>query len=172
MNYGPWYTTRCENIHQTMDAVSTNRGKMYLSGQHCPFAWDTMTVAEQIIAEKLGMDVIEVATRNLHGPEVAERYVPGAQLSGLRGSRQEADEVGSITSPAPKSLPDGRMHGMAFRYQMCPRHALSDYTATVYLRGGKVYMPTQGPCTGMYAADACRHGGGGRDGRQVGRCGH
>lgn len=25
MNYGPWYTTKCENIHQTMEAVSTNR---------------------------------------------------------------------------------------------------------------------------------------------------
>jgi len=47
------------------------------------------------------------------------------------------------------------MHGAAFRYQMCPRHAFSGYSATVYLRNGKVYMPTQGPCTGMFATDAC-----------------
>ena len=53
-----------------------------------------------------------------------------------------------------KKLPDGRMHGIAFRYQMCPRHAVSDYSATVYLRDGKIYIPTQGPCTGIYATDA------------------
>jgi xanthine dehydrogenase molybdenum-binding subunit len=47
------------------------------------------------------------------------------------------------------------MHGMAFRYQMCPRHAISNYSATVYLRGGKVYMPSQGPCAGFYGTDAC-----------------
>jgi CO/xanthine dehydrogenase Mo-binding subunit len=46
------------------------------------------------------------------------------------------------------------MHGMAFRYQMNPRHQISGYTATVYLRGGKVYLPTKGPCTGMFATDA------------------
>jgi CO/xanthine dehydrogenase Mo-binding subunit len=38
---------------------------------------------------------------------------------------------------------------------MCPRHSFSGYTATVQFRGGKVYMPTQGPCTGIYATDAC-----------------
>ncbi len=154
MNYGPWYTTRCENIHQTMDAVSTNRGRMLLSGQHCPFAWDTMTVAEQLIAEKLGMDVIDVATRNLHGPEAQTDYsaVPsfeacveaGRKLMGWRYHRAGA-----------KKLADGRMHGVAFRYQICPRHAFSDYSATVYFRNGKVYMPTKGPCTGMFATDAC-----------------
>ena len=89
MNYGPWYTTRCENIHQTMDAVSTNRGKMYLSGQLCLFAWDTMTVAEQIIAEKLGMDVIEVATRNLHGPE-AQNDIPLCPASRLAWMRAKS----------------------------------------------------------------------------------
>jgi xanthine dehydrogenase molybdenum-binding subunit len=154
MNYGPWYTTRCENIHQTMDAVSTNRGKMYLSGQHCPFAWDTMTVAEQIIAEKLGMDVIDVATRNLHGPDSQkdESPVPSYQAcvqAGRKLMNWQYHPAGA------RKLPDGRMHGMAFRYQMCPRHGGVEYSATVYLHDGKVYLPTQGPCTGMFAADAC-----------------
>ena len=153
LNYGPWYTTRCENIEQKMDAVTTNRGKMYLSGQHCPFGWDTMTVAEQLIAEKLGMDVIDVATRNLHGPEAQNDYSPvpsfdACVAAGKKLAKWEYHKTGA------KKLPDGRMHGMAFRYQICPRHAFSDYTATVYLRAGKVYIPTQGPCTGIYAADA------------------
>jgi CO/xanthine dehydrogenase Mo-binding subunit len=153
MNYGPWYTTRCENIHQTMDAVATNRGKMYTSSQHCPFGWDTMTVAEQIIAEKLGMDVIEVATRNIHGPKAQSDHSP-------QPSYQACVEAGrkrmnwQYHKAGVKKLSDGRMHGMAFRYQMCPRHSFSDYTATVTLHSGKIFMPTQGACTGMFATDA------------------
>ena len=153
MNYGPWYTTKCENIHQTMEAVSTNRGKMWVSGQHCPFGWDTMTVAEQIIAEKLGMDVIDVATKNVHGPEAQSDHSP-------QPSYQACVEAGrklmnwQYHPAGAKKLPDGRMHGMAFRYQICPRHGFSDYSATVYLHGGKVYMPTHGACTGMFANDA------------------
>jgi CO/xanthine dehydrogenase Mo-binding subunit len=153
MNYGPWYTTRCENIQQIMEVVSTNRGRMGLSGQHCPFGWDTMTVAEQMIAEKLGMDVIDVATKNIHGPEAQNDSSPQPSYmacvkSGKKLMNWQYHKAGA------KKLPDGRMHGMAFRYQICPRHSFSDYTATVYLHGGKIYMPTQGACTGMYATDA------------------
>ena len=154
MNYGPWYTTRCLDITQIMDAITTNRGNMYLSSQFCPFAWDTMTVAEHMIAEKLGLDPIEVATRNLHGSESQTDHTP-------QPSFQECIEAGKklmnwqYHKAGEKTLPDGRKHGMAFRYQMCPRHAFSGYSATLYLRGGKIYMPTQGPCTGMFATDAC-----------------
>jgi CO/xanthine dehydrogenase Mo-binding subunit len=153
MNYGPWATTRCLNVTQIMDAVSTNRGKMLLSGQHCPFGWDTMTVAEHMIAEKLGMDVMDVATRNLHGPDAPTDTAPvpsyeACVAAGKKLMNWQYHKTGA------KKLPDGRLHGMAFRYQMCPRHAFSDYYATVQFRGGKVYMPTQGPCTGIYATDA------------------
>ena len=153
LNTPPWYSTRCENVHQHMDAVSTNRGKMYLSGQHCVFGWDTMTVAEQMIAEKLGVDVIKVATRNLHGPEAQNDYSPlpsydACVAAGKKLMNWQPHPAGA------KRLPDGRMHGLAFRYQMCPRHAVSDYSATVYLRGDKIVMPTQGPWFGVYATDA------------------
>jgi CO/xanthine dehydrogenase Mo-binding subunit len=153
MNYGPWYTTRCENIQQTMDAVSTNRGKMYLSSQHCPFGWDTMTIAEQLIAEKLGMDVIDVATRNVHGPEAQSDHSPQPSFMVCVEAGKELMNWQYHKAGA-KKLPDGRMHGMAFRYQMSPRHSFSDYTATVTLHAGKIYMPTQGACTGMFATDA------------------
>ena len=140
-------------MYQHMDAVSTNRGKMYLSGQHCTFGWDTMTVAEQMIAEQLGMDVIDVATRNLHGPESQNDYSPVPSFeacveAGKKMMKWEYHKTGA------KKLADGRMHGMAFRYQMNPRHQISGYTVTVYLRGGKIYLPTKGPCTGMFATDA------------------
>lgn len=153
MRYGPWNTTRCVHIHQTMDAVATNRGKMYLSSQHCPFGWDTMTVAEQLVADKLGMDVIDVAARNIHGPAAQTDPAPQPSFqacveAGKKIMQWQYHKAGE------KKLPDGRMHGMAFRYQMSPRHSFSDYTATVTLHAGKVYMPTQGACTGMFATDA------------------
>ena len=91
--YGPYFTTRCLNIKQTMEVVNSNRGKMYTSGQHCPFNWDSLTMAIQLIAEKLGKDPIDIATLNLHGPTSDNRSQSRTQLSGVRGRRKEADEL-------------------------------------------------------------------------------
>ena len=154
MNYGPWYTTRCLNIHQSMDAVTTNRANMYLSSQFCPFAWDTKTVAFHMIAEKLDLDPIEVARRNIHGSTSQVDHTPQPSFEACIESGKELMNW-QWHKTGEKKLPDGRMHGAAFRYQMCPRHGSSTYSATVYLRNGKVYFPTQGPCTGMFATDAC-----------------
>jgi CO/xanthine dehydrogenase Mo-binding subunit len=154
MNYGPWYTTRCLDIHQSMDAVTTNTGNMYLSSQFCPFAWDTKTVAFHMIADKLGMDPIEVARRNIHGSESQSDHSPQPSFEAcVEAGKKLVNWQWHKTGE--KKLPDGRLHGAAFRYQMCPRHAISGYSATVYLRNGKVYLPTAGPCTGMFATDAC-----------------
>jgi CO/xanthine dehydrogenase Mo-binding subunit len=55
-----------------------------------------------------------------------------------------------------KKLPDGRMHGVSFRYAMSPRHANQPYTATVTIQAdNKVYVPLKGPWCGNFAADAC-----------------
>ena len=151
--YGPYYTLKCENISQRYKVVDTNTGKMYLSGQHCPFNWDTLTMGIAIIAEKLGKDPIDIAQLNLHGPT----------------SQKDSDKVPSFEAcidegrkfaqwnwhPARgRRLPDGRLHGASFRYQICPRHAFSGYNCKLELRNGVVHMPTQGPCTGIYAVEA------------------
>jgi CO/xanthine dehydrogenase Mo-binding subunit len=52
-----------------------------------------------------------------------------------------------------KKLPDGRMHGMSFRYQMCPRHSGVVYKCKLELRDGAVHMPTQGPLFGAYVVE-------------------
>ena len=67
--YGPYFTTRCQNIKQSMEIVDSNRGKMYVSGQHNPMGWDSLMVGLYLIAEKLGKDPIDIATLNLHGPK-------------------------------------------------------------------------------------------------------
>ncbi len=150
--YGPYFTTRCLNIKQTMDVVNSNRGKMYTSGQHCPFNWDSLTMAIHLIADKLGKDPIDIATLNLHGPTdyTDSNPVPSYQACVAEGKKLMG---WNWHATGAKKLPDGRMHGAGFRYQMCPRHSFSGYNCELELKNGKVHMPTQGPCTGIYAVE-------------------
>ena len=151
-NYGPYYTMKCLNIRQRMDIVDSNRGRMFLSGQHCPFNWDSGTMAIYLIAEKLGKDPMDIAKLNLHGPDSQEdmRPVPSFDEC-LEAGRKLMDWQWHPSGT--KKLPDGRYHGSAFRYQMCPRHAISGYECKLELRKGKVFMPTQGPITGIFAVE-------------------
>ena len=150
--YGPYYTLKCLNIRQQMEIVDTNSGKMYLSGQHCPFNWDAGTMAIYLIAEELDMDPIDVARKNLHGPASQEDVgpVPSFEACVAEGTRRTGWQWHKAGT---KKLPDGRMHGASFRYQMCPRHAFSGYECKLELRDGEVHFPTQGPCTGIFAVE-------------------
>jgi CO/xanthine dehydrogenase Mo-binding subunit len=150
--YGPYVTTRCLNIRQNMDVVDSNRGMMYTSGQHCPFNWDSVTMAILLIAEKLGKDPIEVATLNLHGPTSQEDTDPVPSYETCVAAGKKLMNWNWHPSGARK-LPDGRLHGASFRYQMCPRHSGASYNCELELRNGVVHMPTQGPCTGIYAVE-------------------
>ncbi len=150
--YGPYFTTRCLNIKQAMEVVNSNRGKMYTSGQHCPFNWDSLTMALHLVAEKLGKDPMEIATLNLHGPTdyTDPNPVPSYQAC-VEAGRKLMNWKWHATGA--RKLPDGRMHGSSFRYQMCPRHSFSSYNSKLELRNGKVHMGTQGCCTGIYAVE-------------------
>jgi CO/xanthine dehydrogenase Mo-binding subunit len=151
--YGPYYTLKCQNISQKYVVVDSNRGKMYLSGQHCPFNWDTLTMGIAIIAEHLGKDPIEIAKLNLHGPTSQSDPNP---VPSFEACLEEGKKLMNWNwHPArTKRLPDGRLHGASFRYQICPRHAFSGYDCKLELRNGRVHMSTQGPCTGIYAVEA------------------
>jgi CO/xanthine dehydrogenase Mo-binding subunit len=150
--YGPYYTLRCLNIRQQMEIVDSNRGKMYLSGQHCPFNWDAGTMAIYLIAEKLGKDPLEIARINVHGPTSQEDKNPVPSFEACIEAGRKL--MNWQWHPARgKRLPDGRWHGMAFRYQICPRHAFSGYDCKLELRDGVVHLPTQGPVTGIFAVE-------------------
>jgi CO/xanthine dehydrogenase Mo-binding subunit len=150
--YGPYFTTRCLNIKQSMEVVNSNRGKMYTSGQHCPFNWDSLTMAIHLIAEKLGKDPIDIATLNLHGPT---DYTDPNPVPSYEACVKEGKKLMNWKwhPTGGKKLPDGRMHGASFRYQMCPRHSFSSYDSKLELRNGRVRMGTQGCCTGIYAVE-------------------
>jgi len=150
--YGPYYTMKCLNIRQYMEIVDSNRGKMFLSGQHCPFNWDSGTMAIYLIAEKLGKDPIDIAKLNLHGPESQEDERPVPSFEACLEAGKELMNW-SWHQSGMKKLPDGRYHGASFRYQICPRHAFSGYECKLEFRGGKVRMPTQGPITGIFAVE-------------------
>lgn len=149
---GPYNAIRTKNIRQRMEIVDSNKGIMYCSGQFCPFNWDTITVAIHLIAEKLNMDPIDVALRNVHGPDSKDdpRIVPSLAMCVEKGRELmnwNWHKAGT------KKLPDGRMHGMSFRYQMCPRHSGAVYECKLEYRSGKVYMPTQGPAFGAFVVE-------------------
>jgi CO/xanthine dehydrogenase Mo-binding subunit len=151
--FSPFNTTRCVNQKTSFQAVYTNTGRNTLS-QTSPFNWDSMTIAEQIVAEKLGMDVIDVALKNVHGPlsQQDPGIPPGLQMcveKGRKAMNWQWHPAGT------KRLPDGRLHGLSFRYALSPRHAQQPYTATVTIQAdNKVYVPLKGPWAGIYGADA------------------
>jgi CO/xanthine dehydrogenase Mo-binding subunit len=150
--YGPYVTTKCLNIKQSMDIIDSNRGKMYTSGQHCPFNWDAVTMAILLIAEKLGKDPIDIATLNLHGPTSQEdTTIPPSYKVCIEAGKQLMNW--NWHAAGAKKLPDGRMHGASFRYQMSPRHSGATFNSKLEFRDGRVHMPTQGPCTGIYAVE-------------------
>jgi CO/xanthine dehydrogenase Mo-binding subunit len=149
----PFNTTRCTNLKYESVGAFTSSGKI-TGSQTSPYNWDSMTIAEQIVAEKLGMDPIDVALKNVHGPvDDPNGTPPSLKLCLEKGKKA----MNWKWHPAgTKKLPDGRLHGFSFRYAQSPRHARQPYTATVTIQAdNKVYVPLKGPWIGVYAADAC-----------------
>ncbi len=151
--YGPYLTTRCLNVKQSLEIVDSNRGKMYLSGQHNPMNWDALMVGIYVIAERLDKDPIDIATLNLHGPESQDdtSRVPSYETC-LAAAKKLMNW--SWHGTGAKKLPDGRMHGASFRYQQCPRHSVTSYNTKLELRDGVVHLATQGPIIGHYGLEA------------------
>jgi xanthine dehydrogenase molybdenum-binding subunit len=154
ITFSPFNTTRCVNIKSNSQSVFTNSGYS-MGSQTSPYDWDAMSIAEQIVAEKLNMDVLDVALKNVHGPS-------SQQDPGIPPSLQMCIEKGREAmnwkwhSAGTKRLPDGRLHGLGFRYAQSPRHAQQPYTATVTVQAdNKVYVPLKGPWMGAYAAESC-----------------
>jgi len=148
----PYYTFKTKNIRQRMEIVDSNRGIMYVSGQHCPFNWDSGTMAVYMIAEVLGKDPVDIARLNLHGPESQDDEGPVPSFEACVSKMKEVTGWNWHKAGA-KRLPDGRLHGASFRYQMCPRHSFSDYHCKLEFRDGEVHMPTQGPLFGVFAVE-------------------
>ena len=150
--YGPYFTTRCQNVRQNMDIVDSNRGKMYLSGQHNPMTWDSLMVGIYLIAEKLGKDPIDIATLNLHGPESQTDPKPVPSYEACVAAVKKMMNWNWHPAGA-KKLPDGRLHGASFRYNQCPRHSGMMYNTKLELRNGVVHLASQGPTIGHYGLE-------------------
>ncbi|MGD0100338.1 MAG: molybdopterin cofactor-binding domain-containing protein, partial [Acidobacteriota bacterium] len=151
--YGPYFTTRCQNVKQSMEVVDSNRGKMYVSGQHNPMSWDSLMVGIYLIAEKLGKDPIEIATLNLHGPESQTDPNPVPSYEACVAAVKKMMNWNWHQTGA-KKLPDGRLHGASFRYNQCPRHSVSGYNPKLELRNGVVHLASKGPIIGHYGLEA------------------
>ncbi|MFC1495416.1 xanthine dehydrogenase family protein molybdopterin-binding subunit [Thermodesulfobacteriota bacterium] len=152
-NYGPYFTTRCPNVKQSMDMVDSNRGKMWTSGQHNPMNWDAITVVMHLIAEKLDKDPIEIARLNVHGPTSQTDTNPLPSLEAcIEAGKKLVNWEWHGTGK--KKLPDGRVHGASFRYNQCPRHSVSGYNPKLELRNGEVHLESSGAVIGNYIQEA------------------
>ena len=152
LRQGPYNSIKCGDIAQRMEIVDSNRGMMFVSGQHCPFNWDAISIAEYLIAEQLGKDPIDIAKLNLHGPS---NKADGDPVPSFEACIEQGRKVMDWNwhKDGAKRLPDGRLHGASFRYQMCPRHSGANYSVVLELRNGVVHFPTQGPHVGFYAVE-------------------
>ncbi len=150
--YGPYFTTRCQNVKQNMDIVDSNCGRMYVSGQHNPMGWDSLMVGLYWIADKLGKDPIDIATLNLHGPESQTDPNPVPSYEECVAAVKKMTNW-SWHKAGAKKLPDGRLHGASFRYNQCPRHAGMVYNTKLELRNGIVHLPSKGPNIGHYGLE-------------------
>jgi CO/xanthine dehydrogenase Mo-binding subunit len=151
--YGPYFTTRCVNVKQYMEVVDSNRGKMWLSGQHNPMSWDSLMVTLYVIAEKLGKDPIEIATLNLHGPTSQEDPNPVPSYEACVAALKKMMNW-QWHKAGQKKLPDGRLHGASFRYNQCPRHSGTVFSPKLELRNGEVHLDSRGPVIGNYIMEA------------------
>ncbi len=149
---GPYNTLKCKNISQNMEVIDSNRHMMWVSGQHTPFNWDIVTIALYLISEKLGKDPIDLARLNLHGPTSKDDPNPVPSFDACIDAGKKMMDWDWHPSGT-KKLPDGRLHGASFRYQMCPRHSVSGYSCKLEFRNGVVHMPTQGPLFGAYMVE-------------------
>jgi CO/xanthine dehydrogenase Mo-binding subunit len=151
--YGPYFTTKCLNVKQSMEVVDSNTGMMYVSGQHNPMGWDTLMVGIYLIAEKLGKDPIEIATLNLHGPTSQTDPNPVPSYEACVAAVKKMINWNWHPNGA-KKLPDGRLHGASFRYNQCPRHSVSGYNPKLELRNGIVHLASKGPIIGHFGLEA------------------
>ena len=147
--FGPYFTTRCQNVKQNMDVVDSNRGKMWLSGQHNPMSWDSLMATLYMIADKLGKDPIDIATLNLHGPESQTDPNPVPSYEACVAAAKKMMNW-QWHKAGEKKLPDGRLHGASFRYNQCPRHSGTVFHPKLELRNGKVRLDSKGPVIGNY----------------------
>ena len=141
-------TTRCPNIKNETKYVWTNTVRTFAE-PGSPIDWEVLTTAMWRIADKLGMDPTEVALKNCHTPE------PSLRLCIEKG-KAAIDWDRNWHAPGTRKLPNGKMHGLGFRYHDAPRHSHAMYTCTLALKSdGKVYSPYRGHWRGVYGEDAC-----------------
>jgi CO/xanthine dehydrogenase Mo-binding subunit len=105
-----------------------------------------------MIAEKLKKDPIEITRINLHGPTGKDDPNPVRSFEMCVEAGKKLMDWNWHPAKT-RQLPDGRWHGMSFRYQMSPRHSVSDYKCKLEYREGKVHLPTQGPLFGAYVVE-------------------
>ena len=140
--------TRCPNIKSDCVSVFTNTARQS-ADPGLPYNWEVFTTAMWRIADELAKDPAEVMLKNCHTPQPSLKLCIDKGKEAIGWDRKRH-------APGAVKLPNGKMHGMSFRYHDAPRHPHAIYTCTLILRSdGKVYVPHRGSWRGVFCEDAC-----------------
>jgi CO/xanthine dehydrogenase Mo-binding subunit len=140
--------TKCENLYSSLEQTFTNG--TCISSEPSAKEIDVVTVALQKIAETLKMDPVDVYRLNMKENISLDMCIDAAVKAFKWDEKWHA--------PGTKTLPDGRMHGVALRYGDQNNGPGGDhYNITLALKeDGKIYLPFSEAFLGSYWAEMCQ----------------
>jgi CO/xanthine dehydrogenase Mo-binding subunit len=89
---------------------------------------------------------------NLHGPASQDDPNPVPSYDACIAALKN-DLKWNWHAAGARKLPDGRMHGISFRYNQCPRHSVGTYNPKLEYKNGIVYLPSSGTHIGHYGLE-------------------
>ena len=151
--YGPYRTTKCLNIQQNMEVVDSNRGRMYVSGQHNPMGWDTLNGRDLSDCGKAGQGPDR--NRDLESP-----------WTGIPDGTNPVPSYEACVEPlkkmmnwnwhpaGAKKLPTAGCTEQASAITSARATRFRATTPNFELRNGVVHLASKGPIIGHYGLEA------------------
>ena len=138
-------STSCPNIFSEMGYYVTNGA--CTTADPGKDQWEPVNLVFAKIADRLGIPITDVIMKNVK--------VTAPSLEACMETGKQAfswDE--KWHKPGEKTLPDGRLHGVACRASWSMTWGMISYNINLRMREGKVYMPYQEALIGTYWPEA------------------
>ena len=139
-------STSCPNIYSEMEYYVTNGA--CTTADPGKDSWEPVNLAFAKIADTLNMDITEVIMKNV---KITQPSLEACMTAGKKAFNW--DEKWHL--PGKKTLPDGRLHGIACRSCWSMTWGMISYNINLRMNtDGKIYMPYSEALIGTYWPDA------------------
>lgn len=139
-------STSCPNIYSEMEYYVTNGA--CTTADPGKDSWEPVNLAFAKIADTLGMDISEVIMKNV---KITQPSLEACMKAGKEAFQWES----KWHLPGKKTLPDGRLHGIACRSCWSMTWGMISYNINLRMNiDGKIYMPYSEALIGTYWPDA------------------